>query len=232
MNRNNNDNTQPKYISASQLKTWITCQWQYHLRYGLGLQGEESAAIYNGKVLHESFFSLITDPLDWKSVNHPFLRILQKKFKHKPEVEPKIYQKEDSSLRLAIPDLVSAADRLVVDLKTVTQLRLIHTIYESDYLQMAFYRLVTRYPRSYILKLYQAEDGKLFHRWHYIPPIKEHQELLLKTEREELKEYWAGNMKPVPNYKSCRFCTYKASCVWYQEVKKDGLDNMGTVNER
>jgi len=231
MTRSNHDKDQPKYISASQLKTWITCQWQYHLRYGLGIPGEESEAIYRGKVLHESLFSLITDLLDWRSLDHPFLKILQTKFKHKPKVEPKIYQKEDTYLRLAIPDLVSAADKLVVDLKTVTQLQLIHNIYESDYLQMAFYRIVTKYPRSYILKLYQKEDGEFFHRWHYIPFIREHQELLLRVEREELKEYWAGNLKPMPNYKSCRFCTHQKFCFWYQEVKS-GTDNLGTLIKR
>lgn len=217
----------PKHISASQLKTWISCPWRYHLRYGLGLLGEETEAIRRGKEIHETLFATLSGLSDWSQAEHPFHRILKSKFKYVPQVEPTLYDHEGGPVpRLAIPDLVSAPEELVADLKTVTQPHLIHTVYEADYLQMAFYRLVMKYPRYYILKLYPEADGSWSHRWHYIPPVKEHEQLLLQTEREEIVAYWEGSLKPTPKFESCRFCSFKEVCTWYQEVSSSERDNV------
>lgn len=186
----------------------------------------ETEAIQRGKSIHDRLFGpeiLGSEDLrkDWQTTDHPIVREFRKYFDAPPEIEP-VFEEFDGFPypRLAIPDLVSRKDTVVVaDIKTVGRLENITNIYYGDYLQIAFYRQILGQGKYYILKVYwpEEEESRPYFQWHAIPVIPDHEEAIAQAEKEILA-YWEGSLKPKPKMSHCRYCTHQHVCTFYREV--------------
>lgn len=206
----------PWNISASQIKLWLQCPWAYHLRYGLGIQPEDTPDLQRGRRIHESIFSYLRKgkyPFTFK----PLVSYLDGWKSIEPRIEKPFLQIGSREFRLVlIPDILY--EDKIVDLKTVAYPNALERVSEADLVQMTFYSYHLRLP-VLVVKVLDAPFSHF--KIHEVEIDPGRLEVMDGAIEEIVRYHFEGQAEPRPG-PGCRDCLLLKYCEYGKSSFQEG----------